>query len=213
MTDAFVPGSFWSAERIEAARSRARAKLASPEFQAMMSMAEPPEFPTPDGGVPDFRAPISRDRCTVRRGRPADIARMTELIAGANLPPLFIEEFIDGFATVEYEDAVIGCGGLEIYGGSGVIRSVVIDERARGLGLGRDVADLLIADARAAGATDLYLFTMDAHAFWTALGFRDLPLEAWREDARENWQYQFMSTHPEMLEAGVHSMWMHAQHR
>ncbi len=97
-----------------------------------------------------------------------------QLIASANLPPLFIEEFLPGFAVVEHEGEIVGCGGLELYGDSGVIRSIVTDEAARGLGLGRRISELLIDDARAFGATDLYLFTMDAWEFWKHLGFVDV---------------------------------------
>ena len=65
---------------------------------------------------------------------------------------------------------------------------------------------LLVADARAAGLTDLYLFTMHAHNFWLRLGFVDVPLDAWKELPRACWQYQFISQHPEAA-TGVYSMW------
>jgi N-acetylglutamate synthase-like GNAT family acetyltransferase len=122
------------------------------------------------------------------------------------LPPLFIEEFVPGFLVVEHEGELIGCGGNEIYGDSAVIRSVVVHERARGSGLGGEIARLLTDDARSFGARDLYLFTLDAHDFWLRAGFRDVSLDAWKDEAREQWQYQFCSRFPEAVH-GVYSMW------
>jgi hypothetical protein len=44
--------------------------------------------------------------------------------------------------------------------------------------------------------TDVYLFTMDAVAYWKHLGFVRVELSDWREPARKSWQYRFVSTHP-----------------
>ena len=101
---------------------------------------------------------------------------------------------------------LIGCGGNEHYGDTAVLRSVVVHERARGLGLGIEIGRLLIEDARASGASDLYLFTLDAYEFWKRLGFADLELSKWHQDTREQWQYHWVSTYPQAA-ADVHAMW------
>ena len=101
----------------------------------------------------------------------------------ASSRPLFITEFVEGFVAAEHDGIVIGCGRLEIYGDCGVIRSVVVDENARNKRIGERIAELLIADARAAGATDLYLFTMHAARFWRRLGFQDAPIATWKQAA------------------------------
>ncbi|MBI5287526.1 MAG: GNAT family N-acetyltransferase [Chloroflexi bacterium] len=147
---------------------------------------------------------------TIRRAAPADIPRMVELIAGANLPPLFIAEYLDGFAVGEQDAQVVGCGGIEMYGSSAVIRSIVVDERMRGTGLGRRLSEQLMADAKAAGATDLYLFTADAHDFWKHLGFVDITFDDWRAEARVNWQYQFVSQNADLLGGEIYTMWRKA---
>jgi N-acetylglutamate synthase-like GNAT family acetyltransferase len=149
---------------------------------------------------------VDAARCFYRRGRPGDEARFAELIVHGELPPLFISEFIQGFVAAEFDGGVIGCGGLEIYDDSGVIRSVVVEESARNKRIGERMAELLMHDARAAGVTDLYLFTMHAERFWRRLGFDRLPIEKWRTSPRASWQYQFVARYPE-VSRDVVPMW------
>jgi N-acetylglutamate synthase-like GNAT family acetyltransferase len=142
---------------------------------------------------------------TFRPARAADVPRMVDLIAGANLPPAFVEEYLDGFIAAERDGEIIACGGVEMYEDSAVIRSVVVDEAARGLGLGRRLADLLMAHARDAGAMDLYLFTADALPFWQQRGFVEVTVDEWRDAPRACWQYQFISQNRGLM-ADVHTM-------
>ncbi len=144
----------------------------------------------------------------LRAATPDDIPGMAALIASAGLPPLFIEEYVDGFLVAERDGGLLACGGGEVYGDCAVLRSIVVADAARGLGLGRQLAEGLIERVRAAGATELYLFTQDAHAFWQHLGFVDVALDDWAQPPRASWQYQFISINRNMDEfAGIHSMW------
>src|SRR5436853_580913 len=118
--------------------------------------------------MPDMTA---ASNIVFRPARANDLPRMVELIAGANLPPLFISEYLDGFIAADRDGETIACGGVEIYGDGAVIRSVVVDQSARGLGLGGRLAEMLIERARDADATDIYLFTADALPFWQHYGF------------------------------------------
>ena len=149
----------------------------------------------------------SESETTFRPATLADVPRMAQLIAAAELPPIFIEEFIDGFLAADVAGQVGACGGVEIYDDCAVIRSVVVDPSARGQGLGGELAERLIVLARTRGAGDVYLFTMDAWEFWKRCGFTDVALDEWREPARACWQYQFISQSPEMA-AKIHTMWL-----
>jgi amino-acid N-acetyltransferase len=208
----FTPGSYWTPERARESLDAMNRALASPEMKAMLDGAA--EEAGNAHAVAEMQTPrkatgaVDGSRVIMRRGRPSDVPRFTELIASADLPPLFIPEWIYGFAAAEYEGEVIACGGLEMYDGSGVIRSVVVDEPGRGLGLGRTIAELLIADAKAAGATDVYLVTVDAWPFWKHLGFQDVPFDDWAEPSRACWQYLYLTSHLDFFrEMGGHSMW------
>ena len=212
--DTFKPGAYWTPERAEHAARRMLDVLASPAMQAMMDEASAASGDPAATVAAVFAVqkadghsgPVSAARIRFRRGEARDVPRLVQLIALANLPPLFIEEFLPGFAVAEHDGEIVGCGGLELYGDCGVIRSVVTDERARGLGLGRRISELLIADAQAFGVSDVYLFTQDAWAFWKHLGFIDVPLDRWKQPPRSSWQYQFIAQHPEFA-GEIHTMW------
>lgn len=214
----FIPGEYWTRENAADAVHRMSERMASPEMQALMRQiadgaadaGDPAALAASLAAMPPSQStlptPSRGDACVYRRGRLTDMPRLAELIIHGELPPMFIEEFVEGFVAAEYEGAIIGCGGLEVYGDSGVIRSVVVEAHARGIHIGERMAELLIDDASAAGVTALYLFTMHARAFWQRLGFHDAPLDAWQDPPRVSWQYQFISQHPEAA-GEVHSMW------
>jgi N-acetylglutamate synthase-like GNAT family acetyltransferase len=134
---------------------------------------------------------------------------MVDLISSAELPAAFVDEFLDEFVVAELGGTVIGCGGVEMYETCAIIRSVVVEPTAQGAGIGREIAQRLMDAARAAGATDLYLFTAQAHPFWLLLGFVDVTFEEWKAPARANWQYQFLSQNREMV-PDIHTMWRRA---
>jgi amino-acid N-acetyltransferase len=144
-----------------------------------------------------------------RRGRLDDVSRFVELIAAANLPPLFIAEYIDGFVAAERDGEVIACGGIEMYERCAVIRSVVVDASGRGLGLGARLCDRLEQDARDAGATDIYLFTAEALEFWKRRGYVETGLDGWPAPPRMSWQYQFVSQNQDIV-GEAHAMWREA---
>jgi amino-acid N-acetyltransferase len=146
---------------------------------------------------------------TFRPARARDVPRMAELIAAAHLPPLFIEEYIDGFITAQQGAELIACGGIEIYDDCGVIRSVVVDEAVRGFGLGGKLAELLMAKGREAEVTDLFLFTADALPFWQHYGFVEVTFDDWKDPPRASWQYQFISQNHDLI-PDVHAMWRRA---
>ena len=217
MGDLFTPGDYWTPERARDAVARMRRMNESPEMQTMMDTiagsmdagADPAAVAASMSGIPaqPKTGRIDSAALVYRRGRVDDVPALAQLIVAGELPPLFIEEFAQGFVVVEHGAEIVGCGGLEVYDEAcGVIRSVVVDERVRGMRIGEKIARLLTEDALAAGIEDLYLFTMHAHAFWQRLGYVDVELDAWKMAPRVCWQYQFLSRYPEASE-GVFVMW------
>ncbi len=68
-------------------------------------------------------------------------------------------------------DERVGVGGVEIHGANGLLRSVVVEEDARGTGIGRALCEKLEGRAAAAGVERLYLLTTTAGEFFRDLGY------------------------------------------
>jgi len=64
-----------------------------------------------------------------------------------------------------------GIVGVELCGSGALLRSLVVDPKARGLGLGRALVEKAEAHARANGARSIYLLTTTAESFFRSLGF------------------------------------------
>lgn len=82
-----------------------------------------------------------------------------------------------------------GTGGLEIYGKSGLIRSVSVDENLRGKHWGTKITLHLIDTAKENHLTDLYLLTETAKDFFLKLGFRIIPRAEASEDVRKSAEF------------------------
>ena len=76
------------------------------------------------------------------------------------------------FLVAQSSDGVLmGAIGLEQYGDQGLLRSLVVAENARGVGLGRELVARLEKFAGDLGVTDLWLLTIDADSFFRRIGF------------------------------------------
>ena len=103
----------------------------------------------------------------------ADLESVRQLLAEAELP----FEDIDALAMPDFlvvfdeNGTLVGAGGIERYGRSGLLRSVVVAGSARGQGLGVAIVRALEAHAQACGVETLYLLTTTAAAFFPRLGY------------------------------------------
>lgn len=69
-------------------------------------------------------------------------------------------------------DTRVGVGGLEKHGSAGLLRSVVVEESARGNGVGTQLCVRLERKARRDGIETLYLLTTTASEFFADIGYR-----------------------------------------
>jgi amino-acid N-acetyltransferase len=69
------------------------------------------------------------------------------------------------------QGVLVGAIGLEQFGAQGLLRSLVVGENARGVGLGRELVARLEQFAADLGVTELWLLTIDADSFFRRIGF------------------------------------------
>lgn len=68
----------------------------------------------------------------------------------------------------------VGFGGFELYGSDALLRSMVVSPDARGRGIGRNIALLLMRRASDLGARTAYVLTTTAAPFFEAQGFKPI---------------------------------------
>lgn len=75
-----------------------------------------------------------------------------------------------------YEDgAMVGTGGLEIYGDYGLLRSLSVKLGTRGKALGTAITEYLIEQAKKRNLKGIYLLTETAQGFFLRKGFTVVP--------------------------------------
>jgi N-acetylglutamate synthase-like GNAT family acetyltransferase len=99
-------------------------------------------------------------------------AAMGEALRLAGLPADDLDDAgVRAFAFADRDGALVGYGGLEIYGDDGLVRSIVVEPSRRRRGAGRAIVERLLAEAAALGAERAYLLTTDARPYFERLGF------------------------------------------
>jgi amino-acid N-acetyltransferase len=136
---------------------------------------------------------------TIRSARADDIPAIESLLKAEWLPPMAIQEFLDSFWVIESDPGVKGCAGIEIYGDSAVLRSVVVDPSLRGTGEGDRLVRRALDYSRGRGARRVYLFTMHAGPFFARYGFKPVSTDDFDIAVRDSWQYVGLTEHPEIL--------------
>ncbi len=101
----------------------------------------------------------------------SDIAQLEKLLRGSDLPVQDCAEQAQNFYGIFDEGDLIAAGGLEPALNYALLRSVVVHEQYRGLGLGRNISEYLIRLAQSGGKAAVYLLTETAEGYFENLGF------------------------------------------
>ena len=108
---------------------------------------------------------------TIRKAMPDDREQVHSLLTRASLPLGGIPDSLGGFVVAEDGGRIIGVGGMEDCGAEGLLRSIAVDNSARGRGIGRRIVEQLVDDARTEGRHSLYLLTTTAENYFPSFGF------------------------------------------
>ncbi len=112
----------------------------------------------------------------IRHTRPADELSIQRLLALSELPHEDISRHLETFLVAEVGGSPVAVVGLESCGDrTGLLRSLAVAPELRSEGLGTELCERIMADARRAGIERLYLLTTTAERFFARLGF--VPVE------------------------------------
>ncbi len=92
-------------------------------------------------------------------------------LARAGLPADDIETEGPLFWRFEREDVPVGFAGIEVHGTDAVLRSLITLPPLRERGIGGAMIEKMDVEARARGASTIYLLTRDLVAFFARLGY------------------------------------------
>ena len=108
----------------------------------------------------------------VRRARTSDVTTIKRLVdsyAGKVLlakEMVTLYEAVPEFLVAELDGEVVGCGALHVlWEDLGEIRTVAVDPRVKGRGVGHALVSRLIAGAREVGLSRLFVLTFERHFF------------------------------------------------
>lgn len=114
---------------------------------------------------------MSEETVTLRQADQQTIQYVERLLERNDLPSADVASKPKCFYVASDGEETVGIGGLEVYGDAGLLRSVVVEDRARGTGVGTALCTELEARAEAMGVETLYLLTTTAAAFFAELGY------------------------------------------
>jgi amino-acid N-acetyltransferase len=108
---------------------------------------------------------------SLRPATGADMKVIRDLLERNELPTSDLSTARPEFVVATRGDQVIGIGAIEPFGKTALLRSVAVETRWRGSGIGRLIVAELERRAGAAGITELILLTLTARDFFERLGY------------------------------------------
>lgn len=106
-----------------------------------------------------------------------DLAAVRALLQQVGLPLDGVEALLDTTLVAREAGEVVGSAALELYGDGALLRSVAVNPRRQGSGLGHALTEaaLRLAESRQAGA--VFLLTTTAAHFFPRFGFTPIARE------------------------------------
>jgi amino-acid N-acetyltransferase len=116
--------------------------------------------------------PSCKGALVMRPAAKQDWPAIKDMLLAEGLPPDGAKDHLAHFLVGEQGGQLASAGGLEVYGGAALLRSVVVAPEARGKGLAKRLLADLAALAASLGIGRLYLLTTTAESYFSGLGFR-----------------------------------------
>lgn len=105
---------------------------------------------------------------------PADLEGIFDLLDANKLPRTGLEAHVGSTLVAREHGRIVGSAALELYGLAALLRSVAVDARLRGRGLGQALTAAALDLAERRGVRTVYLLTESAAQFFPKFGFRPI---------------------------------------
>jgi N-acetylglutamate synthase-like GNAT family acetyltransferase len=114
----------------------------------------------------------------LRAARPADRSAIRTLLEASALPTADLETSAARFVVACEGPDLVATGALEVFGTTGLLRSLAVDAAHRGTGIGRAIVGRLEQEAGALALGEIVLLTLTARGFFERQGYRVIAREA-----------------------------------
>ena len=112
---------------------------------------------------------------TLRPAGAADWPAIQALLRAHDLPTEGAQAHLPTFLLATQGDEVVGCAGAEVYGTVALLRSVAVAPGLLKQGIGRQLVERLLHEARARDIATVYLLTVTAPEYFATHGFKRIP--------------------------------------
>jgi amino-acid N-acetyltransferase len=134
---------------------------------------------------------VKNGQCVdLRTAEAEDLPVVLSLLGRADLPTAGVADALSHFIVAESEGRLVGVVGLELYGGSALLRSAAVEESWRGSGVGRALVDRALDLARQHRIADVYLLTTTAEHYFPRFGFACVSRDAGAEGVHTSIEFQ-----------------------
>jgi amino-acid N-acetyltransferase len=120
----------------------------------------------------------------------ADVAVVLGLLESGGLPTVGIKENPGAFVVARIGEEIVGCGGVEIHGNDGLLRSIAVEPQHRKRGIANAIVEHLLGLPQHAGLASTYLLTTTASDFFPRFGFDLCPRGEAPEAIRASWEFR-----------------------
>ncbi len=125
----------------------------------------------------------------IEKAQPEDLDSIILLMKKQKLVSEEIKEHLENFYVIKYENEIIGCAGIEHYEDVGLLRSVAIDTRFQGKGLGKKIVSKMLSVAQEKGIVYLYLLTDTAENFFKRFSFKIISRNKVDKRIKQTYEY------------------------
>ena len=108
---------------------------------------------------------------SIEDASPGDANAILSLLDRTHLPKDGLVDHLRTALVARRGREIVGSAALEVYADGALLRSVAVDPREQGTGLGRRLTEAAAAKALALGVPALYLLTTTAEGFFPKFGF------------------------------------------
>jgi len=113
----------------------------------------------------------------IREAIKDDLKAVMSLLDRASLPSVDIEKHLLTFFVLENVRTIVGAIGMELYGDTALLRSLVVEKNYRNKGCGKELYYTLISKATKLNVINIYLLTETAEGFFSKEGFKKIERE------------------------------------